>query len=444
MVRQREIPAKAGTTNYFLRRNIMKRYAPFAILSIASLLMAASQITSTGAHRQTQDPDVQQLQDETKASPKAKEKLRRLRVQKKSYLIGYNPALEREQAELVGTEPPKFNRQQAEQIKQESQQKLAEQTRLLKKENPDVDFVREGVYAQIHRQLQADYPGQQIPRAYPKIIPLLPRIDWRNYKVVTPVRDQKGCASCWAFASIAAFESSYRIQYSKTQFTTVTTQIDGTKVVDPPDRYVLNFSEQSLINCLGRRKGDCTGGDVGSALNFIVKTGVPFERTRQNVDYLGKKRPCEEAENPFTGLAWGHVHLPLDEIPTVEEIKEALLLHGPLVASVRFDDWFEGYVGGVFNEQNPEEPQHAVVIIGWDDSKKAWLIKNSWGRGWGEKGYMWIAWVVTASANTRRGLRRPSIFRGNPDYEKKTWHRFYRQRIHHEVSHQVFHCRARC
>lgn len=52
---------------------------------------------------------------------------------------------------------------------------------------------------------------------------------------------------------------------------------------------------------------------------------------------------------------------------------------------------FQGYKSGVFNENaNDNGINHAIVIVGWDDAKGAWRIKNSWSTGWGEAGYMWI------------------------------------------------------
>src|SRR5262249_39263695 len=105
--------------------------------------------------------------------------------------------------------------------------------------------------------------------------------------------------------------------------------------------------------------------------------------------------------NGLKALTWDYVNYPPDKIPTVPQLKTALLEHGPLVVLVRVTDAFKAYRGGVFNERERGEVNHAVTLIGWDDSKKAWLIQNSWGSDWGTKirldntdfgGFMWIAW----------------------------------------------------
>ena len=82
--------------------------------------------------------------------------------------------------------------------------------------------------------------------------------------------------------------------------------------------------------------------------------------------------------------------------PTVEELKQALVDHGPLVASVNVTPAFKAYKGGVFRDDSPlpDPPAgHAVVIVGWDDAKGkggCWRIENSWSERWGELGFMWI------------------------------------------------------
>jgi hypothetical protein len=94
-------------------------------------------------------------------------------------------------------------------------------------------------------------------------------------------------------------------------------------------------------------------------------------------------------------------------------MKQALLKHGPLAVAVNATSAFQHYSGGVFNEHSTGAINHGVLIVGWDDKKGkggCWLMRNSWGTDWGEKGYMWIeygsnrigdhaAWVEAKSAN---------------------------------------------
>lgn len=134
-------------------------------------------------------------------------------------------------------------------------------------------------------------------------------------------------------------------------------------------------------------------------------------------DYLISRGTSSEQDDPFTGndqaacpanlstpyraVAWAFVGSKIDEIPPVANIKKALCDHGPLATAVFVDAPFQYYTGGVFDEHTQQFNwiNHGVTIIGWDDTKGAWLIKNSWGPGWGEtggygtsKGYMWIAY----------------------------------------------------
>ena len=187
------------------------------------------------------------------------------------------------------------------------------------------------------------------------------KFDWRDEGGVTPVRSQGSCGSCWAFSAIGAVESAILIY---------TNEID------------IDLSEQHLISsCCSA--GSCSGGWPDWALDYVRDTGVPDEICFPNT---GKDCACD----PCTGWqdrAWqitGHVYIQ----PTENDFKYALLEYGPVSVVLTVpNDWYY-YRAGVYTPvTNVGWANHAVLLVGWDDSDDCWIIKNSWGKGWGENGY---------------------------------------------------------
>ncbi|UCH92091.1 MAG: C1 family peptidase [Candidatus Aminicenantes bacterium] len=248
--------------------------------------------------------------------------------------------------------------------------------------------------------------------------------DWRKNKGTTPVRNQGACGSCWAFATHGAFEGSYRIKNNS----------------------IINSSEQDTLDC-NPWGYSCNGG--WWAHQYLIDGGSAKE---SSYPYKARKGICQPKPRPYKALAWGYVSSD-SEIPEVAELKQALCQYGPLAVAVQVTYPFLAYSGGVFNAcanvwqgstnytvnnmvkpstghdiyiciapgtsgttepswPGPPKPpnpptnvndgtvtwrysgtvNHGVTLIGWDNNKGAWLIKNSWGSGWGEKGYMWIAY----------------------------------------------------
>ncbi len=197
-------------------------------------------------------------------------------------------------------------------------------------------------------------------------------LDWRNNlgNYVTPIRDQGACSACWAFATIAALESKVLITKSQTG-------------VD------INLSEQTLISCSGA--GNCTGGTSSIASNYLQDTGVPGEIS---YPYTATDGNCLNA-----GANWQKVtykisqwnYIATGSPPTIDTIKNALYTYGPLVTGMNvYDDLF-WYIGGVYSHVSGLlRAYHNILIIGYDDTNKYFIVKNSWGTGWGESGYFRI------------------------------------------------------
>ncbi|MBL8170636.1 MAG: hypothetical protein JNJ50_20920 [Acidobacteria bacterium] len=258
----------------------------------------------------------------------------------------------------------------------------------------------------------------------------LPKFDWREQGLnVGPVLHQGDCQSCWAFTAVSVYQSSWNLEQLRlgVGFFEVTVPEYGFHQRIP--------SVQQLLNCIGKEKGDCeSGGWHGSAFAFMVTSHVPHIPDQQVwkrgdlasiEEYTGRLTRCTDpllarrvtrggkravpgvggdgvnlpanSDQILTAydraLAWGYVNEKKpDELPTVEQLKQALIEHGPLAMPIRGDACFSVYQGGVFNGRKSGNPNHVMVLIGWDDEKQAWLIKNSWGEEWGEKGFGWVAY----------------------------------------------------
>ncbi|MDP2384543.1 MAG: C1 family peptidase [Nitrospirota bacterium] len=195
-----------------------------------------------------------------------------------------------------------------------------------------------------------------------------------NGQALSPIRDQKQCGSCWSFAGASIVESSKRIRYGG----------------------VANISEQELIDCAGGLANGlidgCNGFFVEDTMLHMQFDGVARESVYPA--YQAKDRgTCSNPAYRYKVTTWGWVAI---GIANVQQIKTALCLYGPVATSIEATNLFLDYTGGVF-QQKPNSSygpipgvNHAIVIVGWDDAKGAWRVRNSWGTGWGENGNAWV------------------------------------------------------
>lgn len=186
-------------------------------------------------------------------------------------------------------------------------------------------------------------------------------VDWRPF--CSPIRDQKNCGSCTAFGTISAWEANIKIKENK--------EVD--------------LSERDLFFCSG---GTCeTGNSMDPVLDRAVR-GVSTEECCPYVDFTclcGQGRCSEWWKNGFKLSAW-------NSITNIEAMKNALSF-APLVGVMAVHESFLHYIDGVYHslgEQDQIVGYHCISIVGYSESKKAWLLRNSWGTDWGMKGYCWI------------------------------------------------------
>ena len=198
-------------------------------------------------------------------------------------------------------------------------------------------------------------------------------LDWRNNSgnYVTPIRDQRSCGSCWAFATTAALESATLITL-------------GTPGVD------INLAEQILVSCSGA--GSCGGGYTSYASDYFQDTGLPLESC---YPYTGTNGNCGNAcsnwqSSTYKIVDWWGV------TKTVDALKNALYTYGPLVTTMQVYSDFDSYTSGVYSYVSGYlRGGHAILLVGYDDAGQYFICKNSWGTWWGESGYFRIAYSQT-------------------------------------------------
>ncbi|XP_030424515.1 cathepsin W isoform X1 [Gopherus evgoodei] len=199
----------------------------------------------------------------------------------------------------------------------------------------------------------------QAPRLPRKKLP--PSCDWRKAGAVTAVKDQgKKCNSCWAFAAIANIESLWNIHFHQPR----------------------NLSVQEVLDCSWCGAG-CKGGYVWDAFTTMLqRRGLTSEDA---YPYTGRQETCRNLNEPAAYIQ-GFQTLPGDE----EEIAAHIATKGPITVtlnSAAMKHYKKGISQPLVKSCSPDHVDHVVLLVGYGHAEKRryWIIKNSWGEGWGEK-----------------------------------------------------------
>jgi cathepsin L len=228
-------------------------------------------------------------------------------------------------------------------------------------------------------------PKYQVP--YTPVAPVadVTEVDWRLKGVISDVKDQGDCGSCWSFATSEIVESYYAL---------ATGQL-----------HVL--SEQQILSCTNNSNdcggtGGCEGGIPEIAYDMIQDFGgLTSEWRYPYVSYFGTDFPCTFNNLTTTPIAQLQGYTKL-ESNSLSAVLATVSSTGPLAINVDASTW-QNYESGVYTgcNQTYSDIDHVVQLVGFgtdDTYGDYWLVRNSWTPAWGELGYIRIA--RTDSDNT--------------------------------------------
>jgi len=197
--------------------------------------------------------------------------------------------------------------------------------------------------------------------------------EWNDFRMVSPVKNQGRCGSCWTFSTVGAMESHWNI-------------IGKGKNV--------TFSEQQLVDCAGDFDNHgCNGGLPSHAFEYIKYAGGL--ESDVTYPYMAKDGTCVFRPEVSIGYArYGSYNITQGD---EKELAERLYQAGPISVSFQVITGFKDYTSGVYSVKTcgttTKDVNHAVLATGYgtEAGNKFWNVKNSWGPAWGNQGYFKIA-----------------------------------------------------
>jgi len=205
-------------------------------------------------------------------------------------------------------------------------------------------------------------------------------VDWRVYGAVTTIKSQGSCGACWAFSATGALEGLMFIENGQ----------------------LISLSENQLLECDNDPfQRSCEGGNhffsIVYASKHAMATSRDYPYSYGNGDKLESQASCEVGSDGIFGVIKGSLkgngvaYVDQDE----KSLKEAVAQQPVAVAIHAYIEDFKHYVGGVLDTPDCDgDVDHAVLVVGYGtttEGKDFWLLKNQWGDGFGEDGYIRIA-----------------------------------------------------
>jgi len=188
--------------------------------------------------------------------------------------------------------------------------------------------------------------------------------DWRSHPgILTPVKNQGQCGSCWAFSATENIESQWALA----------------------NHTLVSLAPQQIVDCDTQDSG-CNGGDPRTAYDYVKQAGGL--EPEADYPYTGKDGKCKfeksKAVATVTGWEWaGKSNEP--------KMVDFLVAHGPISICVDASSWNDYKSGILPASKCGHSLDHCVLAVGYDLNNKYWIVRNSWGKDWGvENGYIYL------------------------------------------------------
>jgi len=197
--------------------------------------------------------------------------------------------------------------------------------------------------------------------------------NWYNSGACTPVYNQEQCGSCWAFSTGEEIESQWFLT----------------------GHNLTSLSVQQIVSC-DTTDGGCNGGNPPTAYQYVIRAGgletwasYPYTSGAGNTGYCKFNKALIVAS--ISNWAWVSRSDPSTPNGNETAMLYGSYQYGPLSICVDASSW-QTYQGGIITRNCGKQIDHCVQLVGWNTASNInyWIVRNSWGVTWGERGFIWV------------------------------------------------------